>query len=97
MTVSRVPTLTVPIPSREHPRAKAIRLLLEGRLTVLSVHGGRVRAKVRGDSGASHLCGFDPSGRGWWCRCQAGGSGRCSHVAALAHVIDTAQYEGGEP
>jgi uncharacterized Zn finger protein len=93
VTAERVPTLTIPMPSREHPRAKAARLLLEGRLTLLSAHAGRVTARVRGDQQSYHL-GFT---RGhWWCHCPET-KGRCSHLLALASVIDVAQWEGGTP
>jgi hypothetical protein len=77
--------------AREHVRAKAAKYLVEGRLTVLSVHHGRVRASVRGDGG-SYRCGFD-QGR-WWCHCEARTC--CSHLIALGLVIDTSAFEGGD-
>jgi hypothetical protein len=92
MKAERVPTLTIPYPSREHPRAKAARMLLERRLTVLSVHAGRISARVRGDEQTYH-CGFT-QGR-WWCHCPA--RGKCSHLIALASVVDVSGWEGGEP
>ena len=43
---------------------KAARILCERRLTVTSVHRGRITATVRGDGQSYHL-GFT-AGR-WWC------------------------------
>jgi uncharacterized Zn finger protein len=91
MTATHPSAAVIPFAGREHRRAKAARLLIEGRLTVLSAHQGRVRATVRGDS-ATYRLGFD-RGR-WWCHCPA--RGRCSHLVALASVIDTSAWEGDD-
>lgn len=79
----RVPYLVVPVASRENMRAKALRLLLEGRVTVLSVsrNPGRVFAEVRGDRGVYH-CGFRHED--WWCHCD--NLRTCSHILALQMV-----------
>jgi hypothetical protein len=87
----RIPTLTIPYPSREHPRAKAARYLLEHRLTIQSIHAGRVQAICRGDDATYH-CGFNRGA--WWCHCPVT-KGRCSHLIALASVVDVSGWEGG--
>ncbi|MDP9335242.1 MAG: hypothetical protein M3Q30_18320 [Actinomycetota bacterium] len=85
-----MPTLTIPIPSRENVRAKALRLLVEGRVRVLSLDQGRLRAVVRGDA-AEYRVSFD-RGNGWHCHCP---SPRCSHARAVAMVVDVSGWEGG--
>lgn len=80
----RIPTLVVPVPSRESAAAKAIRLLISGRVRVRVVHAGRVYAEVRGDSGKVHSVTFTKSR--WRCSCDAGAS-RCSHARAVWHVV----------
>jgi uncharacterized Zn finger protein len=70
--------------SRETMIAKAVRLLRDGRLTVLRVDGDHVEAECAGDTGTYRL-GHDP-GRpgGWWCTCPARRT--CAHLAAL-HLV----------
>jgi hypothetical protein len=70
----------------ESLQEKAHRILLSGRLTVVSVVGQTIEARAEGDHGVYRL-GYQAPG-GWWCECarrQLGGRGRaCSHLAALA-------------
>lgn len=80
----RTPSLVVPVPSRESAGAKALRLLLEGRVRVRLVHRGRVYCEVRGDSGKVHAVTFTKNR--WRCSCDAGAS-RCSHVRAVWLVV----------
>ncbi len=68
---------------RENAASKARRLLVEGRLVVYNVDAEQIRARVRGDSGELHDCGYDA--RGWWCSCPA--VRRCAHVRALQLVV----------
>jgi hypothetical protein len=72
---------------RESIAEKAARLLLGGKLTIVSVVGQSIEARCEGDHGVYRL-GHGP--RGWWCSCprrELGGRGRaCSHLAALAKV-----------
>lgn len=68
---------------RESVECKARRYLDEGRLRVLSEDVGAVTATCRG-SGATYRLGCDRGG--WWCTCPA--RGRCSHLTALALVVD---------
>jgi hypothetical protein len=93
MTADLRPSIIVPS-GRESSRVKGARILIESRLTVVSVHNGRVAARCRGDEQTYNL-GFNPNGRGWWCHCPA--RGKCSHLVALAHVIDVSAWEGGSP
>lgn len=67
---------------REAVGEKARRYLSEGRLTVTSLHGRRVRATCRGGGGTTYRLGFDRGS--WWCECPA--YGRCSHLDALQLV-----------
>lgn len=80
----RVPTLVVPIPSRENATAKGMRLLIEGRVRVRLVHRGRVWCEVRGDSGRIHNVAFRNGA--WSCSCEARGQG-CSHMRAVWLVV----------
>ena len=82
MAADRVATLTIPIESRMSVEAKALRIILERRLTLLLVKGPRVMAECRGTESVHHL-GY-VKGK-WWCDCEAKGS-RCSHLAALQYV-----------
>jgi hypothetical protein len=84
MTADRTPTLHVPVPSRENASAKALRLVLEGRLRVRLVHRGRVRVDVRGDSGRLYAVTYTHGS--WHCSCRAG-HGDCSHKRATWLVI----------
>jgi hypothetical protein len=75
--------------------AKAVRLLAEGRLTILvAERDGKVIAECRGlSSGETHKLGWDPSGndgRGrWGCTCDAHATfhRHCSHLRALQLVV----------
>jgi uncharacterized Zn finger protein len=73
---------------RESIAEKAARLLLAGRLTVVSVVGQTVEARVEGDH-ATYRCGYSRTS-GWWCSCpyrQLRSRGQaCAHLAALAKV-----------
>jgi hypothetical protein len=74
--------------ARETPADKAGRLLAAGALTVTSVTGETIDARVQGDSAVYRL-GYR-KGRGWWCSCprrELGGRGQaCSHLLALQKV-----------
>jgi len=71
--------------TRESVADKAVRLLREGRLTVLYRDGDRVTAVCHGDSGTYHL-GHSPDRPGVWsCSCPA--VGRCAHTVALMLVV----------
>jgi hypothetical protein len=71
--------------SRESVETKGRRYLTEGRLQVLEVGPGVVRATCRGD-GAVHRLGWW-HGR-WGCSCSAGQFGRqCAHLVALRLVV----------
>lgn len=67
---------------------KARRLLIEGRLNVVSRGGDVILAKCRGDSGEVYDLGYDwhqSAGRvGWFCTCPA--KGTCAHIKALMLV-----------
>jgi hypothetical protein len=85
---------TIVVPSgRESSRVKGARILVESRLTFDLGRSapGRAFAYVRGDD-RTYECGF-AKGR-WWCACPA--RGKCSHLVALAHVIDVSAWEGGQ-
>jgi hypothetical protein len=69
--------------TRETTLEKAARLLVAGRLRVVEVEHGRVRASCRGDHGAYDLGG---EGGVWSCSCPARGD--CSHLRALRLVVD---------
>lgn len=62
---------------------KTDRLLLEGRLRVLTVDGNEIAAECRGDSGGIYVLGHH-SGR-WACSCPARTD--CSHLRALWRVV----------
>lgn len=80
----RIPTLVTPIPARENVRARALRLLIEGRVRVRLVHRERVRVDVRGDSGRIH--GVTYTHRRWHCTCEATRPG-CAHMRAVWLII----------
>lgn len=90
MSEPRTPTLCIPIESRTSIEAKALRILLERRLTILHCKGNRIFAEVRGTDRLHH-CGYGNTERSavatpvWWCDCEVRGD-RCSHLAALQHV-----------
>lgn len=79
------------IPSRANTaQRKAMRLLLEQRLTVRQVvaegeRAGFVLAECKGDSGDTYMLGRDPRNGQWRCTC-AELKGGCSHIAALKMV-----------
>jgi uncharacterized Zn finger protein len=68
---------------REDARAKATRLLTEGRVIVKTVNQNVVVANVRGDSGHIYTVTGDARS-GFVCPCQS--VGPCSHALALALV-----------
>jgi uncharacterized Zn finger protein len=68
---------------RENARAKAGRLLVEGRIEIVRLDGHGCLALVRGDSGEIRTVRFE---RGvWTCDCPA--LGYCSHAMACALVV----------
>lgn len=79
--------LDATVPSRQNARTKALRLLVEGRLTVerretTGTLTGLVVARCKGDSGTIYTLGYDPRNRQWRCSCQEL-RGQCSHLLAL--------------
>jgi len=68
--------------TRENARAKGMRYLGEGRLTVLYVDPDRVQAECRGTGAVYRLRWSEDEG--WTCTCPA--RGRCSHLWALLSV-----------
>lgn len=69
---------------RETARAKAHRLLQEGRIMILRVDpAGRVDARCRGE-GQIHRLGFEWGE--WRCTCDHHGT-NCSHLLALRSVV----------
>jgi uncharacterized Zn finger protein len=86
---SMVPPAREPDDERQAAEAvagKAARLLAAGRVRVLEVRDGWVRATVAGDTG-EHAVRRTPAGH-WACSCSAGTHGRtCSHTSAVALVI----------
>jgi len=68
--------------SGETIEAKAARLLVEGRLTVLRAGPAEIAARCRGDHG-SYLLGWRRDSF-WSCSCPS--SRPCSHLAALKLV-----------
>jgi uncharacterized Zn finger protein len=67
---------------RENYRAKAIRYLSEGRLTVRRADPHAITATCRGDSAEIYRLGYADGD--WYCNCPA--IGRCSHMQALMLV-----------
>lgn len=75
---------------REDARLKGLRLLVDGRLTVLSVDAsGLIHAHCKGDSGQMYSLGYDPWKKEWRCTCEA--RGKCSHLWALQTVTVTVE------
>lgn len=72
--------------TRETLEAKAARLLADGRLTVLEVGPGLVRAECAGDRGLYRLGFWRGS---WGCSCPAWAYGHrpCAHLHALRLVV----------
>jgi hypothetical protein len=68
--------------TRDNARAKALRILAEGRVTIKRVNPSGVVALVRGDSAAFYIVTHD--GARWRCSCEA--IGRCSHGIAVQMV-----------
>jgi hypothetical protein len=67
--------------ARENVRAKATRILTEGRVTIKRVDPSGVVALVRGEAGF-YIVTHD--GARWRCSCEA--VGRCSHAVAVQMV-----------
>lgn len=78
----RIATLVIPIESRATVEAKAIRILLERRLTILAVNKTRVIAECRGNSDRTYHLGWTHDR--WHCHCDS--KGKCSHLTALQMV-----------
>jgi uncharacterized Zn finger protein len=70
---------------RESAHVKARRLLVEGRLRVLSASedDGYVTAEIRGDSARVYVVSYDDGG--WRCDCAT--LGVCSHIKAAQLVV----------
>jgi uncharacterized Zn finger protein len=68
---------------RENARAKAGRLLVEGRIEVVRLDEHGCLALVRGDSGEIRTVRFERGA--WTCDCPA--LGYCSHAMACALVV----------
>jgi uncharacterized Zn finger protein len=77
---------------RENAHAKARRLLGEGRVVLLNVHGRLVRAQVRGDSGVFYEVTHEHGT--WHCDCEA--RSQCSHVQACQLVTAPIRRVGCE-
>jgi uncharacterized Zn finger protein len=84
--------MTAVIPSRESAATRARRLLIEGRVAILSVHRQRVFALVRGDSGTTHQVVFTRNH--WSCTCPA--RTKCAHVGAVQLVVDLERLDGSD-
>ena len=69
--------------ARESVTRKGARYVLEGRLQVVSMGGGRVRARVQGSEPEAYVVAIDHDGERW-CSCAA--RVRCAHIAALELV-----------
>lgn len=69
--------------ARETARAKADRLLVEGRVVIVAVSAHHVDARVRGE-GTVHRAGYRDGT--WWCTCPAR-TDQCSHLYALRRVV----------
>lgn len=69
--------------TRETARAKADRILLEGRLVILECSRYGVVARCRGE-GVIHTCRF--SFGEWSCTCPVR-SDQCSHLHAVRRVV----------
>ncbi len=70
--------------ARESVAVKAGRLLLEGKVALVEMHGGLVRARVFGDHGVyvvERLPGEEPE-----CSCPAR-TRACAHVVAVKMVV----------
>jgi len=67
---------------RENAFAKSRRYLIEGRLVVVEIVPGRIRATCRGD-GQIYILRWVPES--WWCSCPAR-SDQCAHLRALRTV-----------
>jgi hypothetical protein len=77
-------TSTIVIPVREGAPTKARRYITEGRLTIQSIHAGRIWAECRGD-GAVYVLGF--AHHRWHCSCPCR-TADCCHLYALRLVTD---------
>lgn len=70
--------------ARETVTRKGARYVLEGRLQVVSMGGGRVRARCQGSEAEPYTVVIDHDGLRY-CSCQA--RVRCAHLAALELVV----------
>jgi hypothetical protein len=68
---------------REDSRAKAIRILGEGRVTIRRLSDDVIEADVLGDSARLYVVTWTPAG--WACPCDA--LTRCSHIRAVQLVV----------
>jgi uncharacterized Zn finger protein len=68
---------------REDARAKAKRLLAEGRVTIRRIGLDAIVARVRGDSAREYLVSWDPAG----CACPCDAASRCSHIISVQLVV----------
>lgn len=81
---------------------KAVRYLIERRLTVERAGGGDtgwIIASCRGDSGEIYRLGWDPISLEWRCTCPASAQfrRRCSHLRALQSVtVRPSPHTGGQ-
>ena len=73
--------------TRENAAAKARRLLVEGRIRILSASedDGFVSAEVRGDSARVYTVSHEANDGGWRCDCAT--RGVCSHIAAVQLIV----------
>jgi uncharacterized Zn finger protein len=72
---------------RESAHDKARRLLVEGRVRIVSASedNGLVSAEVRGDSARVYAVSYEPANGGWHCNCPS--RGVCSHIRSLMLVV----------
>jgi uncharacterized Zn finger protein len=79
---------------RENAHTKARRLLVEGRIRVISVSedDGHVTAEVRGDSARVYVVSYD---NGTWC-CDCATFGVCSHIKAV-QLVTVCQPRKAQP
>jgi hypothetical protein len=72
---------------KESVSDKAVRYLVERRLTVTYAKETTVRAKCDGKTG-TYVLGHNAT-RGWWCNCPA--RTECAHLVALKLLVQAAQ------
>ncbi len=78
------------VSARENAEAKGRRYIVEGRLRILMVKGGRAFAECRGNGAVYHPCYI---GNRWRCDCPA--RTRCAHLVALQLVVDAPRSGDG--